>query len=101
MLENSFLIMTLIAIITIISLLLVYSWWENKQIEVDDEEFKSIKVKLNPSSSNKCPLCGATMNLSSTQRVIFINNQPVICCLVHTSRELTDYIKQKEANTNG
>jgi hypothetical protein len=36
------------------------------------------------------------MDMQKTQRVMFVNGFPVVCCVRHTAREMTDYIKANE-----
>jgi hypothetical protein len=77
-----------------ISIFTVYLFLHKVKKSVEEDEFLKVKYAYNHPSS--CPICGDEMDMQKTQKVMFINNYPAVCCLRHTAREMTDYIKMNE-----
>jgi hypothetical protein len=87
-----------ISVISVVLIFVVYLWWVYTKDMIEDEEFLKAKgfLVVNPrgeTPSSKCPICGEQMDMKKTQKVMFIKNIPEVCCMKHTAREMTDYIK--------
>lgn len=72
--------------------------------KMEDDEFMRVKRVwtsredgVTPFST--CSICGDLMDLQKTQKIMFVNNVPCMCCMRHTAREMTDYIKANERGT--
>ena len=91
----------ILSVMTIISIYAFYSLWVKALDKIEEDEFITVKGiwSVNPkelSPSSFCPICAERMDLQKTQKVMFINNMPEVCCIRHTAREMTDYIKERE-----
>jgi hypothetical protein len=90
-----------IVVISAVAIYGLYLWWLHAHEKVEDEEFMRVKrvwgVRVHSEHpSSLCPICAEHMDLQKTQKVMFINNMPEVCCVRHTAREMTDYIKSHD-----
>ena len=90
------LIHIMVVVTGIVSLYFILSWWEKVKLTVEEEEFVKAIFRYTHRPSSPCPICSDEMDMQKTQKVMFVNGNPVVCCVKHTTREMTDYMKAHE-----
>jgi len=90
-------------IILIIAIMgMMYCRWLVKRVrELEIEEFDRWKFESfqtpSPSSYKKnmiCPICKKELDMTRPVNIIFVQSEPVFCCIKHTSKELANYKKK-------
>ena len=85
-----------IVVTGIVSIYFVMHLWDKVKGAVEEEEFIKVRFQYTHRPSSPCPICNDDMDMQKTQKVMFVNSNPVVCCVKHTTREMTDYMKAHE-----
>ena len=89
-----------VAVAGTVSIFCVWVLWEKIKEHVDEEEFIKAGFRYRHRPSSYCPICSDEMDMQKTQKVMFVNGELVVCCVRHTTREMTDYMKAHERREN-
>ena len=83
-------IIILVTAIVAIAAVETYSIWKEQSLDIEFEASKPATRK----HMTFCPLCGDMLDMDKTQKVANSARGCQMCCIIHTNREIVDYIKK-------